>query len=55
MWEQIYGAALHGLAGGTKQVFFSTGAACAEANGMFADSQKHEHAEVDVLPRKLAF
>lgn len=55
MCVQVYGAALCGLAGKTRQVLFSTEAANAGANGVFADSQKHEHVEGDVLPRKLAF
>ena len=51
MCVQVYGAALSGLAGVTKQVLFSIKA----ATRGFADIRQHQHVQVDVLPRKPAF
>ena len=51
MCVQVYGAALCGLAGMTKQVIFSIKA----ATGVLADIRQHEYVQVDVLPLKPAF
>ena len=51
MCVQVYGAALCGLFGTTKQVLFLMTAAAR----VIADNRKHGNVQVDWLPRKLAF